>query len=104
MRRRGQSKRSLEEKRAYSEVRQILWMWSVIEKAYGRFSADERKRIELEADPFGHDVRFIGFGGNEETAHLSAAYKLVGLDFDMFRSLLKKCSFLLKPESAVAGR
>ena len=85
MRRRGQSKRSLEMERAYSEAREILRMWSVIEKAYGRFSADERKRIELEAKPFGHDVRFEGFAGNEETKHLRAARELVDLEFDMFR-------------------
>lgn len=82
---RRQSKRSLEEKRAYSEARKILWIWSVIEKAYGRFSADERKRIELEADPFGHDVRFEGFAGNEETMYLKAARSLVDGDFRMFR-------------------
>lgn len=85
MRRRGKSKRSLEMERAYSEAREILWMWSVVEKAYGRFSADERKRIELEAHPFGHDVRFKGFAGNEETKHLRAARDLVYGDFHMFR-------------------
>lgn len=82
---RRQSKRSLEKEQAHSEVRKILWMWSVIEKAYGRFSADERKRIELEAHPFGHDVRFKGFAGNEETKHLRAARDLVCGDFHMFR-------------------
>ena len=85
MRRRGQSKRSLEMEQARSEVREILCMWSVVEHAYSRFSADERKRVELEAEPFGRDVRFLGFGRNEETSHLSAAEKLVELDFDMFR-------------------
>ena len=85
MGRRSQSKRSLEMDRAYSEAREILRMWSVIEEAYGRFSADERKRIELEAHPFGHDVRFEGFAGNEETKHLRAARDLVYGDFRMFR-------------------
>ena len=82
---RRQSKRSREKEQAHSEVRKILWMWSVIEEAYGQFSGDERKRIELEADPFGHDVRFEGFAGNEETKHLRAARDLVYGDFRMFR-------------------
>ena len=85
MRRRGKSKRSLEMEQARSEVREILWMWSVVEHAYGQFSEDERNRIELEADGFGSDVRFLGFSGNEETAHLSAARDLVYGDFHMFR-------------------
>ena len=85
MRRRGKSKRSLEMEQARSEVREILWMWSVVEKAYGLLSDDERNRIELEAGGFGRDVRFIGFSGNEETEHLSAAHDLVDLEFDMFR-------------------
>ena len=85
MRRRGKSKRSLEMEQARSEVREILWMWSVVEKAYGLLSDDERNRIELEAGGFGRDVRFIGFSGNEETEHLSAARDLVYGDFHMFR-------------------
>ena len=85
MRRRGKSKRSLEMEQARSEVREILWMWSVVEKAYGLLSDDERNRIELEAGGFGRDVRFIGFSGNEEPEHLSAAHDLVDLEFDMFR-------------------
>ena len=84
MRRRGQSKRLLEEKQARCEVREILWMWSVVEHAYGQLSEDERNRIKLEAGGFGSDVRFEGFSGNEETAHLSAAHDLVYGDFHMF--------------------
>ena len=84
MRRRGKSKRSLEMEQARSEVREILWMWSVVEHAYGQLSEDERNRIELEAKPFGRNVRFLGFSGNEETAHLSAAHDLVYGDFHMF--------------------
>lgn len=85
MRRRGKSKRSLEMEQARSEVREILWMWSVVEHAYGQFSEDERNRIELEAGGCGSDVSFLGFSGNEETAHLSAAHDLVYGDFDMFK-------------------
>ena len=84
MRRRGQSKRSLEMEQARSEVRKVLWMWSVVEHAYGQLSEDERNWIELEAGGFGSDVRFIGFAGNEETAHFSAAHDLVYGDFHMF--------------------
>ena len=84
MRSRRQSKRSLEEKQARSEVRKIMWMWSVVEHAYGQLAEDERNRIAVEAHPFGHDVKFIGFAGNEETAHFSAAHDLVYGDFHMF--------------------
>ena len=85
MRSRSQSKRSLKMERARSEVHRILRMWAVIERTYGQLSEDERNRIEVEAHPFGHDVRFEGFAGNEETKHLRAARELVDLEFDMFR-------------------
>ena len=59
-------------------------MWALIEKTYGQLSEDERNRIELEAHPFGHDVRFDGFAGNEETKHLRAARELVDPEFHTF--------------------
>lgn len=59
-------------------------MWTVIERTYDRLSEDDRKRVEIEAAPNGDDVRFKGFGGNEETTHLRAARELAYSEFREF--------------------
>ena len=60
-----------------SEVSHILDMWSFLEKGYGRLSDDQKKEIERELDPFGKDIRFPGFDGNNEPNHFSIARFLV---------------------------
>lgn len=66
----------------------VLDMWSFIEEAYETLSADEKERLAREADPFGANVQFRGFDGNNEGELLSIARFLVDdLDrFSRFRS------------------
>lgn len=55
----------------------VLDMWSFIEEGYGVLSSAEKERVKQEAEPFGDDVQFIGFDGNNETGHMSIALFLV---------------------------
>jgi uncharacterized protein YfbU (UPF0304 family) len=63
--------------RNVSEVVDILDMWSFIEDSYAALSAQEKARVEQEAEPFGKDPRFRGFDGNNETEHMGIAYFLI---------------------------
>jgi len=58
-------------------VLDVLDMWFFIEEAMATFSAKDKKRIEKEADPFGKDVRYYGFDGNNEAEYLGIAGFLV---------------------------
>lgn len=62
---------------AVREVVDILDMWSFIEEAYAIFGVLERKKIATDADPFGTNVQFTGFDGNNETEHTSIARFLI---------------------------
>ena len=62
---------------AVSEVVNILDMWSFLEEGYKKLSATDKARVEAEATPFGKDVRFPGFDGNNETEHLGIARFLI---------------------------
>ena len=86
MRHQGQPECSPDERRA--EILEILRMWSAIESSYDRFSAEERKQVDLgiEVDssprriaPFGRPPRYIGFSASEESEseHFSAAIDLI---------------------------
>lgn len=55
------------------EVADILEMWSLIEASYSELSSAEKARVETEASPFGREVKFPGFDGNNESRHLSIA-------------------------------
>jgi uncharacterized protein len=59
------------------EVASILSMWEFIELAYASFGVAEKERISAEAKPFGTDVRFRGFDGNNEARLLGIATFLV---------------------------
>lgn len=59
------------------EVCNHLDMWFFIEAAYSDLPPKDKERIEAEAAPFGRDVRFRGYDGNNETDHLSAARFLI---------------------------
>lgn len=63
-------------------------MWSAIESSYDRFSAEERKQVDLgiEVDssprriaPFGRPPRYISFSASDESEseHFSAAIDLI---------------------------
>lgn len=54
-------------------VGEVLDMWSFIERSYERLDEKEKARIETEAQPFGRDVQFPGFDGNNESSLLGIA-------------------------------
>ena len=58
-------------------------MWSFLEDGYAALSEADRERVATEAEPFGKDVRFLGFDGNNETSHMGAAHFMVN-DLDRF--------------------
>ena len=60
-----------------SEVVNILDMWSFLESGYSRLSNEQKHEIAAELEPFGKDVRFPGFDGNNESNHYSVARFLV---------------------------
>jgi uncharacterized protein len=60
-----------------SEVVDVLDMWSFLERGYDKLSAKEKAQVEKEAAPFGKNVRFPGFDGNNETEHLGIARFLI---------------------------
>ena len=59
-----------------SEVVAILDMWSFIEKAHDRFSAEEKERVKAEADPYGGE-RFTGFDCHAKPEHIAAPRFLI---------------------------
>jgi hypothetical protein len=58
---------------AVREVVDVLDMWMLIERGYEKLSKQEKARLEKEAEPFGTDVRFRGFDGNNESEHMGIA-------------------------------
>ena len=63
--------------RVVTEVCDVLDMWSFIERGYAELSEKDKKRVESEAEPFGKDVAFEGFDGNEESDHRGIALFLI---------------------------
>ena len=63
--------------RVVSEVCDVLDMWSFIERSYEQLSERDKKRVESEAAPYGKDVTFKGFDGNNESEHFSVANFLI---------------------------
>jgi uncharacterized protein YfbU (UPF0304 family) len=62
------------------ETADILFMWMVLERSYNNLSGEEKKRIRIEAEPFGNDVRFRGFDANNERHFGVAQYLIEHLD------------------------
>jgi len=56
-----------------SETVEILRMWDMIESRYERLSQADKDRITTEAAPFGKQIEFPGFDGNNEAEHLGIA-------------------------------
>ena len=65
------------------EVGNYLDMWSILEEGYESLSDTDREKVATEAEPFGTDVQFRGFDGNNETTHMGAARFLID-DLDRF--------------------
>lgn len=59
------------------EVVDFLDMWSFIEEAYKGMSSEDKKLMETSAAPFGMDVKFMGFDGNNESEYLNIAHFLI---------------------------
>ena len=55
----------------------VLDMWTFMEVAYEKLSAKDKARVEKEAEPFGKYVKFTGFDGNNESAHVGIARFLI---------------------------
>ena len=72
-----------------SEVGNILEMWWFMELAYKRLSEADKERVAKEAHPFGRDVKFPGFDGNNEGDHYSIARFLVD-DLGRFEGIGEK--------------
>ncbi|HEV8389040.1 MAG TPA: YfbU family protein [Dongiaceae bacterium] len=63
-----------DEDKPAAEVDQILDMWSTIERAYKRLTAEEKEQVEAEAGPLGRGVRFSGFDGDTESEYREIAH------------------------------
>lgn len=68
------------------EVYDILTMWRHIQQSYGRLSEDDKQQLKTKLKPLGDDLRFPGFDGHSEMAHLSVA-KFVIQDLKNFPGL-----------------
>ncbi len=55
----------------------VLDMWDFMESGYEKLSKKDKERVEKEAGPFGKHVRFPGFDGNNEVAHVGIARFLI---------------------------
>lgn len=56
---------------AVKDVTNVLDMWNFIEEAYEELTPAEKEELEERAAPFGKNVRFPGFDGNNETNYFS---------------------------------
>lgn len=65
------------------EVGNILDMWSCLEDSFSALSGTDKKTLAEKADPFGKEVRFRGFDGNNEGEQMSIADFLIA-DLDRF--------------------
>lgn len=72
-----------------TEVVDILDMWDFLEGAYAKLTKVDKDRIAKEADPFGKDVYFSGFDGNNESEHMSIAGFLIN-DMGRFARFKKR--------------
>jgi|tagenome__1003787_1003787.scaffolds.fasta_scaffold20943806_2 uncharacterized protein YfbU (UPF0304 family) len=59
---------------AVKQTADILDMWMSIEEAYADLSEADKKRVAIEAEPFGTNVRFEGFDANHEDHYAIARF------------------------------
>lgn len=60
-----------------NDVGNYLDMWVCLEEGCDSLSDADREKVATEAEPFGPDVQFRGFDGNNETTHIGAARFLI---------------------------
>jgi len=58
---------------AVKYVADVLEMWSTLENSFDALDANELDELAAAADPFGKDVKFPGFDGNNEYKLLAIA-------------------------------
>ena len=51
----------------------VLSMWTRLEESFEHLSDQDKSWLEKQAEPFGKQVRFPGFDGNNESTYISAA-------------------------------
>lgn len=56
----------IEKPEGVSEVVDILDMWSATESYYRRLSPEDKELVNAEGNPFGGEVQFPGFDGNDQ--------------------------------------
>lgn len=56
------------------ETQDILFMWQRLEESFKGLSKEDKKRLAKTSEPFGDNVRFPGFDGNNEGTHLGTAH------------------------------
>ncbi|WET11858.1 YfbU family protein [Pseudomonas sp. D3] len=54
-------------------VANVLEMWSMLEDSFKALNAEQRAELAVVSDPFGKDVQFPGFDGNNEYELLAIA-------------------------------
>jgi len=59
------------------EVGDVLEVWWFLEQSYAELSEKDKDRVKKEAEPFGDNVVFRGFDGNEEAEYLNIAEFLI---------------------------
>lgn len=55
----------------------VMEMWHHIESGYAKLSKKDKEKVKREAHPFGTDVQFSGFDGNNESSLVGIARFLV---------------------------
>jgi uncharacterized protein YfbU (UPF0304 family) len=73
----GTFHRSFDSVEALRETVDILDMWEFLESGYEKLDKKGKDQLGKDADPFGKNVRFAGFDGNNETEHMGIARFMV---------------------------
>ncbi len=73
----GSFEESGDDPQEVSYVSDVLEMWSVLESSFEALNAAKRKQLAEVADPFGRNVKFPGFDGNNEHEYLAIARMFV---------------------------
>jgi uncharacterized protein YfbU (UPF0304 family) len=60
-----------------ADVTNFLDMWFFLETGFDKLSPQDKERVKVEAAPFGENVKFRGFDGNNEADYLSIARFLI---------------------------
>lgn len=63
--------------RNVQETCDILDMWERLEESFSNLNPEDRDWLAKNADPFGKDVKFDGFDGNNEGEYISVARFLI---------------------------